>query len=152
MGLRKLTEARYKPAELRKISWLMIRPAGATAEERAAAKMNAEEALKELETKPWADVVRDKSQDANSAVRGGVLGWFATYEMPADVGAQIAALQPGKHTGVIDSQGVFAIYRVDEIGVPEAEREAQKTSFVARNLDRVYQDIKAKAKIERKKT
>ena len=152
IGLRKLTEARYKPAELRKISWLMIRPAGATPEQKGAAKMNAEEALKELETKPWADVVRDKSQDANSAVRGGVLGWFATYEMPSDVGAQVAALQPGEHTGVIDSQGVFAIYRVDTIGVPEAEREAQKTSFVARNLDRVYQDLKAKAKIERKKT
>ena len=71
--------------------------------------------------------------------------------MPPDIATAIADLQPGKNSGVIDSQGVFAIYRVDEIGVPEAEREAQKTSFVARTLDRVYQEIKAKDKVERKK-
>jgi parvulin-like peptidyl-prolyl isomerase len=151
IGLRKITESRYKPAELRRISWILVRPEGQSADQKAAARTNAEEALKELETKPWPDVVRAKSQDANSAVRGGVIGWFATNEMPPDVAAAIAKLQPGQNSGVIESQGVFAIYRVDEIGVPEAEREAQKTAFVARNLDRVYQEIKAKAKVDRKK-
>ena len=151
IGLRKITEARYKPAELRKISWILVRPEGQGPDQKAAAKMNAEEALKELAIKPWADVVRAKSQDANSAVRGGVIGWFATNEMPPDIATAIAGLETGRHSGVIDSQGVFAIYRIDEIGVPEAEREAQKTSFVARNLDRVYQEIKVKAKVDRKK-
>jgi hypothetical protein len=150
MGLRKLTEARYKPEELRKISWILIRPAGKTPEDQLAAKMNAEAALTDLKTMPWADVVRAKSQDANSAVRGGEIGWFADHEMPADVSAVLTSLGAGEHSAVIESQGVFAIYRVDLIGVPEADKEKQKGAFVARNLDRVFQDLKTKAKVERK--
>jgi len=45
---------------------------------------------------------------------------------------------------------VFAIYRVVAIGAPTAEQEALKSAFLARNLDRVYQELKAKAKVERK--
>jgi hypothetical protein len=151
MGLRRLTEARYKPEELRKISWLLIRPEGADPVQGAAARMNAEEAHKLLATQPWADVVRAKSQDANSAMRGGEIGWFALNELPPDVSRALAGLAEGAHSGVIASQGVFAIYQVSKIGVPEADQATQKTSFVARNLDRVFQDLKAKAKVEKKK-
>src|SRR5688500_658516 len=98
MGLRKLTEARFKPTELRKLAWIMIRPEGQTPEQKTAARMNADEALKQLETMPWADVARAKSQDANSAVRGGVLGWFAPHEMPKDISDAISGLEAGKHT------------------------------------------------------
>ena len=150
MGLRKLTEARFKPAELRKIAWILVKPEGASAEQKAAAKTSADEAHKQLETQPWADVTRAKSQDANSAMRGGELGWFAPSEMPKDVASAIGALAAGQHSGVIDSQGVFAIYRVVAVGAPTAEQEALKSAFLARNLDRVYQELKAKARVERK--
>lgn len=151
IGIRKLTEARFKPAEMRKVAWLMIRPAGAGADQKAAARKNADEALSLLATQPWVDVVRAKSQDAKSAVRGGELGWFATNELPKDVATHLAGLEVGKHTGVIDSQGVFAIYQISAIGPPPAtEVDTVRGAFLARNLDKVYRELKAKAKVERK--
>ena len=151
MGLRKLTESRYKPTEMRKVAWIMVRPMGATEDQRAAARKNAEEILKELETKPWEDVARGKSQDSNSAPRGGELGWFGIGELPKDVADQVRPLAAGKHTGVVDSQGLFAIYRVVAIGPPPAaEEENVKNQFLSRNLQKVYADVKAKAKVERK--
>ena len=151
MGLRKLTEARYKPVDMRKLAWIMVRPAGATEDHRAAAKKNAEEILKELETKSWEDVARGRSQDSNSAPRGGELGWFGVSELPKDVADAMKSLTTGKHTGVVDSQGLFAIYRVVAVGPPPAaEEENARNQFLARNLQKVYQDVKAKAKVDRK--
>jgi hypothetical protein len=151
VGLRQLTEARFKPADLRRISWLMIRPAGKNPDQMAAAKMNAEEAEKLLATQPWAEVVKSKSQDSNSAARGGELGWFMLSELPKDVADALAPLQSGKNSKVLESQGVFAIYQVSAMGPPPAgELETAKAQYVARNLSKVFQEIRNKAKIERK--
>jgi parvulin-like peptidyl-prolyl isomerase len=151
MGLRKLTEARFKPEEMRKIAWIMIKPTGAAADQKAAARLNADETLKLLTTQPWSEVVKAKSQDASSALRGGELGWFNLGELPKEVADEMRSLQAGGHTGVHDSQGLFAIYQVAAVGPPPAsELESAKNAYVARNLQKVYQDLKLKAKIERK--
>ncbi|MDQ2986072.1 MAG: peptidylprolyl isomerase [Armatimonadota bacterium] len=151
VGLRQLTEARFKPADFRKVAWLMIKPAAAGADQMAAARKNADEALDLLKTTPWAEVVKARSHDKNSALREGELGWFAVNELPADVGDAMKPLASGAHTGVLESQGVLSIYRVVAVGPPPAaELEAVKASFVARNLSKVFQEIRTKAKIERK--
>jgi hypothetical protein len=151
VGLRQLTEAKFKPSELRRIAWLMIRPAGKLAEHVAAARKNADEAAKLLETQSWAEVVKAKSQDTNSAQREGELGWFMLAELPKDVSDALAPLAAGKHSAVLESQGVFAIYQIGAIGPPHAgEIETAKAQFVARNLSKTFQEYRAKAKIERK--
>lgn len=151
VGLRQLTEARFKPADFRKVAWLMVKPAAAGEDQMAAARKNAEEALELLKTTPWADVVKARSHDKNSALREGELGWFALSELPADVRDAMKPLGAGTHTGVLESQGVLSIYRVIAVGPPpDAELETVKASFVARNLSKVFQEVRAKAKIERK--
>lgn len=151
VGLRQLTEARFKPENFRKVAWLMIRPTGAGEAETAAARMNVQQALTKLETEPWSAVVRVSSHDTNSAMRDGEIGWFDLSELPKNVSDAMQSLTAGQHTGIIESQGVFAIYHVMAVGPPPAEDIAGvKAQFVARNLGKTFQGIKETTKIERK--
>lgn len=150
IGLRQLTEARFKPDKFRKIAWLLINPQGAEAAAKSAARMNAEQALKRLETEPWSAVVK-ASHDTNSALRDGEIGWFDLAELPKDVSDALQPLTAGQHTGVVESQGVFAIYHVMAVGPPSNEEiDTVKAQFVARSLGKTFQGIKELAKIERR--
>jgi len=151
VGLRQLTEARFKPESFRKVAWLMIGVQGTGEAATAAARMNADQALKKLETEPWAAVVRASSHDKNSAARDGEIGWFDLAELPKEVSVALLALTAGQHSGVLESQGVFAIYHIMAVGPPpKEEMDAVKAQFIARNLGKTFQGIKALAKIERK--
>lgn len=151
IGLRQLTEARFKPEKFRKVAWLLINLQGTGEAATAAARMNANMALKRLETEPWAAVVKASSHDTNSAMRDGEIGWFDLAELPKDVSDALQPLAAGQHTGVIESQGVFAIYHVMAVGPPSNEEiDTVKAQFVARNLGKTFQGIKELAKIERK--
>jgi len=151
VGLRQLTEARFKPEKFRKVAWLMIRPQGTGDAETSAARMNAQQALAKLETEPWTTVVKTSSQDVNSAMRDGEIGWFDLAELPKDVSDAMLPLTAGQHTGIIESEGVLAIYHVMAVGPPPAsEIDTVKAQFVARSLGKTFQGIKEQAKIERK--
>jgi hypothetical protein len=151
VGLRQLTEARFKPEKFRQVAWLMIGPKGTGPAEMEAARMNAQEALKKLETEPWAAVVRASSHDVNSAMRDGEIGWFDLAELPKNVADAMLPLAAGQHTGLTESQGVFAIYQVMAVGPPPpSDIDTVKAQFVARSLGKTFQAIKDLAKIERK--
>ena len=113
---------RYRTAEERRASHILI-PAAATAsaEEKAAAKAQAEDLLKQIRSAPgkFADLAKKFSKDPGSAEKGGDLGFFARGLMVKPFDSAVFSLKVGELAGPVETQYGYHIIRLDAVKAPQ---------------------------------
>lgn len=88
----------------------------------------AKEVIKKLNNgEKWADLVKEYSNDSNTASKEGDLGWFNTGEMQEDFEEKAFTLKKGKYTTTPakTSYGYHIILKTDEKAKPELKEVKQ---------------------------
>ncbi len=110
--------SRYQTAEERRASHILI-PAAASAspEEKAKARAQAEDLLKQVKANPkkFSELAAKFSKDPGSAEKGGDLGFFARGLMVKPFDEAAFAMKVGEIAGPVETQYGFHIIRLDEI-------------------------------------
>lgn len=102
----------------------------------------------------FSDLAKEKSLDPGSKVNGGDLGWFDPRSMVPEFGAAVASLEKGKFTEVpVKTQFGYHVIILDDSKKAEAPpfetvKEQLKQQVQRKNLTKMFEDMKAKAKIE----
>ena len=94
---------------------ILIRvPAGASAEERAAAKLKAESLAKEARAgADFAELAAKNSDDPGSKDNGGDLGWFGRGQMVKEFEDAVFGAKPGEIVGPVESQFGYHVIKVE---------------------------------------
>ncbi|TEA77685.1 SurA N-terminal domain-containing protein [Allopusillimonas ginsengisoli] len=128
-------KARYVLPARVNVSHIQITvPAGATGEQRQKARDQAAAIAKELKADPasFAQVAKEKSQDAGTASNGGQLGWITKGSWPANLEDVVFALKKGDISSVIDGPGGFHIFSINDVQPEHGESfEEAKTKVQA---------------------
>ncbi len=96
---------------------LLALPQGATPEQKADLKKQAEALLAEVKQNSprFAEIAKQKSQDPGSAPQGGDLGWFGRGMMVKVFEDTVFALSKGQVSDIIESEFGFHIIKLDDI-------------------------------------
>jgi peptidyl-prolyl cis-trans isomerase D len=119
---------RYRTPEQRRASHILIpAPAGASTEDKASAKAQAEDLLKQIQSSPskFAELAAKFSKDPGSAQKGGDLGFFGRGLMVKPFDAAVFALKVGELAGPVETQYGYHIIRLDAV------KASQTTPFEA---------------------
>ncbi|MBC8007620.1 MAG: SurA N-terminal domain-containing protein [Prolixibacteraceae bacterium] len=111
-------QSRFQTPEERRASHILIpASAGASAEEKAKAKAQAEDLLKQAKSNPkkFGDLATKFSKDPGSAEKGGDLGFFARGLMVKPFDEAAFAMKVGDIAGPVETQYGYHIIRLDEI-------------------------------------
>ncbi|MBA3726204.1 MAG: peptidylprolyl isomerase [Armatimonadetes bacterium] len=147
--VKKIAALQFKPEDSRKLAWIYFAPRSAGEAGKAEAKSRADTATDRLKKgEEWGAVVQSASDHQTSKPTGGLLGWIQVSELPSEVKSSLTGLKQGGTTGVIESSGTYAIYRVESDTPPLAELARLKEQFLSRNLGKVYDQIRKEAKVE----
>lgn len=104
--------------------------------------------------KAFEALAKAKSKDPGSKVKGGDLGWFDARGMVPEFGGAVSKLAKGKFTETpVKSQFGYHVILLDdtrakEIAPLEQVKARLKQQLQEQNLQKVFDDMKAKAKIE----
>ncbi|MGZ8317207.1 MAG: foldase protein PrsA [Telluria sp.] len=118
------------------------------------AEANAIVAKLKTDIKQFEALAKEKSMDPGSKVNGGDLGWFDPRSMVPEFGAAVTALEKGKFTEVpVKTQFGYHVIILDDSKKGEAPpfetvKEQLKQQVQRQNLTKMFDDMKAKAKIE----
>lgn len=99
-------------------------------------------------------LAKEKSMDPGSKANGGDLGWFDPRSMVPEFGAAVAKLEKGKFTEEpVKSQFGYHVILLEDakkLTPPpfETVKEQIKQQVQRQNLTKMFDDMKAKAKIE----
>ncbi|MFN0041186.1 MAG: SurA N-terminal domain-containing protein [Burkholderiales bacterium] len=116
--------SRYQTAEERRASHILIAAsASASAAEKSAAKMQAEDLLKQIKAQPakFAELAGKFSKDPGSAEKGGDLGFFARGLMVKPFDDVAFSLKVGELAGPVETQYGYHLIRLDAIKPGTAE-------------------------------
>ncbi len=119
---------RFRTPEERRASHILIAAAAsASAEDKARAKAQAEDLLKQIKSSPgkFAELAAKYSKDPGSAEKGGDLGFFARGLMVKPFDDAVFALKVGELAGPVETQYGYHIIRVDAV------KPSQTTPFDA---------------------
>lgn len=96
---------------------LLTFPQGASAEQKATVKKQAEAVLAEVQQNAarFAEIAKQKSQDPGSAANGGDLGWFGRGMMVKPFEDAVFALEKGKTSTLVESEFGFHIIKLDDV-------------------------------------
>ncbi len=109
---------RYRTPEERRASHILIAAAAsASAEDKAKAKTQAEDLLKQIRSSPgkFAELAAKFSKDPGSAEKGGDLGFFGRGLMVKPFDAAVFALKAGELAGPVETQYGYHIIRLDAV-------------------------------------
>ena len=104
--------------------------------------------------KAFESLAKEKSKDAGSKANGGDLGWFDPRSMVPEFGAAVAKLAKGKFTEEpVKSQFGYHVILLEDSRskmVPPLDqiKPALQQQVQQQNLRKLFDDLKAKAKIE----
>ncbi|HEX7952661.1 MAG TPA: SurA N-terminal domain-containing protein [Burkholderiales bacterium] len=110
--------SRYQTPEERRASHILIPvAASATAEEKAKARAQAEDLLRQVKANPkkFGEFAAKYSKDPGSAEKGGDLGFFGRGLMVKPFDEAAFAMKVGEIAGPVETQYGFHIIRLDEI-------------------------------------
>lgn len=117
-------KARYvQPARVN-VSHIQLNvPAGASDEQRAAAKAKAEEIAKKVQADKttFAAVASAESQDAGTAKNGGKLGWITKGTWPEALEQAVFALGSGEISGAVEGPDGYHIFLANEVQPEKGE-------------------------------
>src|SRR5690606_1622537 len=117
-------KARYvQPARVN-VSHIQLNvPAGASDEQRAAAKAKAEEIAKKVQADKttFAEVASTESQDAGTAKNGGKLGWITKGTWPEALEQAVFALGSGEISGAVEGPDGYHIFLANEVQPEKGE-------------------------------
>ncbi len=124
---------RYAKGEERRASHILITiDPKATAEEKKAARVKAEQLLKQVRQNPasFADLASKNSQDPGSATNGGDLGFFARGAMVKPFDDAVSQMKSGEIAGPVESPFGYHIIRLTEIrggggGFDDAKKQVE---------------------------
>lgn len=111
-------------AEQRRASHILLLLApGASADEKARVRAEAEQILAEVRRDPkrFAELARTRSQDPGSAAKGGDLDWFGRGAMVKPFEDAVFALQKGQISDIVESEFGLHIIQLTDVRQPEAE-------------------------------
>lgn len=111
-------KADFTGNEERRASHILLTvPKGASAEQKAKIKAQAEALLKEVWANPakFADIAKAKSQDTGSAANGGDLGFFGHGTMVKPFDDVVFRMKPGQISEVVETEFGFHIIKLDEV-------------------------------------
>lgn len=97
--------------------------AGASEDERAAARTKAESIAQRVKAEPatFADVARQESEDVGTARDGGQLGWVRPGTWPAALEQAVFALKAGEVSDVVEGPGGFHVFIANEVEAEKGE-------------------------------
>ena len=125
---------RYRTPEERRASHILIpAAANAGAEDKAKARAQAEDLLKQVKSAPgtFAELAAKFSKDPGSAEKGGDLGFFGRGLMVKPFDEAVFALKVGELAGPVETQYGYHIIRLDAIKPQQATPfEAVKQQIV----------------------
>ncbi len=104
--------------------------------------------------KAFESLAKEKSLDPGSKVNGGDLGWFDPRGMVPEFGAAVAKLEKGKFTEEpVKTQFGYHVILLEDSrprAVPPMDqvKSALQQQVQQQNLQKLFDDLKAKAKIE----
>jgi len=134
-------KSRYVTAPRVNVSHIQISvAAGASQEEREAAREKAESIAERVKADPsiFADIAREESDDVGTARDGGQLGWVTPGSWPASLEEAVFALSEGAVSDVVEGPGgyhVFLAYQVEaEKGETFEEAREKVEAEVQRQL------------------
>src|SRR5690606_10459607 len=104
-------------------------PAGASEEERNAAREKAEALAQQVKAEPatFADVAREASQDVGTARDGGQLGWVRPSTWPAALEQAVFALKAGEVSDVVEGPDGFHVFIANEVEAENGESLGRKS-------------------------
>ena len=108
--------------EQRRASHILLAvPQGASAQDQAKVKAQAEALLKQLRANPGSfdQLARTRSQDPGSAAKGGDLGFFTHDAMVKPFADAAFAMKPGQISDLVQTQFGFHIIRLDAVKQPD---------------------------------
>ncbi len=111
-------QSRFQTPEERRASHILIpAAAGASAEEKAKAKAQAEDLFKQAKSNPkkFGDLARKFSKDPGSAEKGGDLGFFARGLMVKPFDEATFSMKVGDIAGPVETQYGYHVIRLDEV-------------------------------------
>ncbi len=104
--------------------------------------------------KAFESLAKEKSKDAGSKANGGDLGWFDPRSMVPEFGAALAKLAKGKfNEEPVKSQFGYHVILLEDsrpktIPTLDQVKSALQKQVQQQNLKKLFDDLKAKAKIE----
>lgn len=104
--------------------------------------------------KAFASLAKEKSRDPGSKANGGDLGWFDSTTMVPEFSVAVSKLDKGKFTEEpVKTQFGYHVILLDDIRprtIPSLDQVRQKLQqqIQQQNLEKLFDDLKAKAKIE----
>lgn len=114
----KENEARYSTPEERRASHILIKvDAGASADQKKAARTKAEGLLAQLKQNPaqFAELARKNSDDPGSAVNGGDLDFFGHGAMVKAFDEAAFKLKKGEISGLVETEYGFHIIQLTDV-------------------------------------
>lgn len=96
---------------------LLTFPQGATQEQKAALKKQAEALLADVRKNgaQFAEIAKQKSQDPGSAAQGGDLGWFGRGMMVKAFEDAVFSLEKGQISNLVESEFGFHVIKLDDV-------------------------------------
>lgn len=147
-----------RPPQVRTRHILVLVPEGATAEQRQAARAEADQILQQVRGGgDFAALARQHSDDPASAQRGGELPWLARGEAVPPFEEAAFALQPGQVSEVVESPFGYHVIRMEEqrpaATVPFEEARPQIAQLLERRkgteaVRARVQELRQQAKVE----
>ena len=132
-------KARYVTPPRVNVSHIQISvSAGASEEERSAARKEAEAIAERVAAEPtsFADVARETSQDVGTARDGGQLGWVTPGSWPAALEEAVFALEQGEVSGVVEGPGGFHVFIANQVEAEKGESFEQAREQVETEVRR----------------
>lgn len=127
---------------------LLTVAAGASAEDKAKVKAQADALLTELRQAPgrFPELARTRSQDPGSAAQGGDLDFFARGAMVKPFEDAAFALEPGKVSEVVETEFGFHIIQVTDVRRPapepfEAVRPKLEAELLRQQAQRQFAEV-----------
>ena len=142
----------FKPAELRRVSRIVIKPKTLDLIGKTDAKKRSDELNEKLKRREdWNALVLTYSDDTQTKATNGSIGWVQPSDLRDTVRPAVLALKAGETTSTIEQDGEYIVFKVDALGPPTgSELERVQSQIVARNIQNLYQEIEKNAKVERK--
>ncbi len=113
-------------------------PAGASQAERDGIRQQAEQIAQQAAAEPakFAELAKERSQDAGTAANGGQLGWITQGTWPAEIESAVFPLKAGEVSGVVEVSGNYHVFLVNEAEGEQSENFEQVRAQVEQEAKR----------------